>query len=64
MELKGKMDLVVVYKYCNTKFDRTITNEEQLKDFINELLQGTREDLEQGYNNDFEILEIINNLGY
>lgn len=64
MELKGKMDLVIVYRYGNGKFDRTITNEEQLKNFINELLQSTKEDLENGYNGDYEIIEVINNLGY
>lgn len=63
-DLKGKMELVIVYKYCNNRLDKHCDNEEQLKDFINKLLEDTRNDLEQGYSNDFEILEIINNLGY
>ena len=31
MDLKGKMELVIVYRYGNVKFDRSCNNEKQLK---------------------------------
>ena len=58
MDLKGKMDLYISYSFGNIKFDRTIKNEEQLKDFINELIELTKEDI------NIKVLEIYNNLGY
>ena len=58
MDLVGKMDLVIVYQYGNVKFDRTITSEDKLKEFINELIElradGTF----------VKVLEVYNNLGY
>ena len=64
MDLKGKMELVIVYRYGNVKFDRSCNNEKELQDFINELLNSVKDDLKNGYNGDFEIIEVINNLGY
>lgn len=64
MDLKGKMELVVVYRYGNVKFDKSCNNEEELKEFINDLLKSVKEDLENGYSGDYEIIEVINNLGY
>ena len=64
MDLKGKMELVIVYRYGNVKFDKSCNNEEELKEFINELLKSVKEDLENGYSGDYEIIEVINNLGY
>lgn len=58
MDLIGKMELVIVYRWGNIKFDRQITNETQLSDFINEMLQRQKDGM------DVEILEVINNLGY
>ena len=58
------MDLYIKYRYGNGVFDRTITNEEQLMEFINELIKRVQEDLLQGYSGDYEIIEVINNLGY
>jgi hypothetical protein len=63
-DLKGKMELVIVYRYGNVKFDRYCNNEEELKEFINELLKSTKDDLANGYSGDYEIIEVINNLGY
>lgn len=64
MDLKGKMDLYIVYRYGNYKFGRTIKSEDQLKKFIDELLKSVQDDLEKGYSGDYEIIEVINNLGY
>ena len=63
-DLKGKMELVIVYRYGNVKFDKSCNNEKELKEFINELLNSTKDDLENGYSGDYEIIEVINNLGY
>ena len=64
MDLKGKMELLIVYRYGNYKFDKSCNNEKELQEFINKLLQDTRDDLENGYSGDYEIIEVINNLGY
>ena len=64
MDLKGKMELVIGYRYGNVKFDKSCNNEEELKEFINDLLKSVKEDLENGYSGDYEIIEVINNLGY
>lgn len=64
MDLKGKMELVLVYRYGNYKLDRNINNEQELKDFINEIIKNVREDLKDNYSGDYEITEVINNLGY
>lgn len=64
MDLKGKMELVIVYRYGNVKFDRSCNNEKQLKTFINELIEDAKNDVKNGYSGDFEIIEVINNLGY
>ena len=58
MDLKGKMDLYISYSFGNIKFDRVIKNEEQLKNFINELIELKKEDI------NVKVLEIYNNLGY
>lgn len=64
MDLKGKMELVLVYRYGNLKLDRYINNEQELKDFINEIIKSVQEDLKDNYSGDYEITEVINNLGY
>ena len=33
MDLKGKMELVIVYRYGNVKFDKSCNNEEELNKF-------------------------------
>lgn len=64
MDLKGKMELVIVYRYGLYKFDRSINNENELKEFINDLIESSKKDLKDGYDGDYEIVEVINNLGY
>ena len=64
MDLKGKMDLYIAYRYGNVKFDKSFTDVNELKDFINDLLESTWKDATEGYSGDFEIIEIVNNLGY
>jgi hypothetical protein len=64
MDLKGKMDLYIEYRYGNVKFGRTFKDEATLMEFINELLLSVKKDLEAGYSGDFEIIAIYNNLGY
>ena len=62
IDLKGKLDLYIKFRYENVLYDRRFTDEEKLKGFINELLNNVKEDLNNGYNGDFEIIEIVNNL--
>ena len=64
LDLRGKMDLYIIYRYGYGKFGRSIKNEQELQDFINELLNSVKDDLENDYSGDYEILEIVNNLGY
>ena len=45
MDLKGKMDLYISYSFGNIKFDEIIKNEKQLKNFINELIELKKEDI-------------------
>lgn len=64
-DLKGKMDLYIEYKTIyNDKLctlnARIITNEEKLKEFINELLENEKKN--KLIKN--EIINIYNNLGY
>lgn len=58
MDLKGKMDLYISYSFGNIKFNSFIKNEKQLKNFINELIELTKKDI------NIKVLEIYNNLGY
>lgn len=58
MDLTGKMDLYIVYAFGNVKCGKTIQNEEQLKQFINDMIKARQDEI------NVKILDIYNNLGY
>lgn len=63
-ELRGKMELYILYEVNGWRFDRSINNEEQMKKFIEDIVEFQKECLDKNGDFDFKVIEVVNNLGY